>query len=91
MLIVVIRWVPLMHDSTYAGEMLLRAKLQGVDTWKNCEKGPASEAAFNLPFNGAPDVSWNARFEILVGPLCSGWWGRPVMRAAVFALSVQHF
>ncbi|EER07918.1 hypothetical protein Pmar_PMAR028911 [Perkinsus marinus ATCC 50983] len=48
-------WVPLMHDSTYAGEMLLRAKLQGVDTWKNCEKGPASEAAFNLPFNGAPD------------------------------------
>ncbi|KAF4743398.1 hypothetical protein FOZ62_030355, partial [Perkinsus olseni] len=48
-------WVPLMHDSQYAGEMLLRAKLQGVDTWKDREKGPASEAAVNLPFNGAPD------------------------------------
>ncbi|KAF4668103.1 hypothetical protein FOL47_003167 [Perkinsus chesapeaki] len=62
-------WVTLLHDGKYAGEMLLRAKLQGVDNWKDKQKGPASEAAVNLPFNGAPDsntANWESYNAMMV-------------------------
>ncbi|EER11145.1 hypothetical protein Pmar_PMAR020127 [Perkinsus marinus ATCC 50983] len=51
-------WIPLMHDNEYVGEMLVRVKLQGVDRWKDREKGPASEAVFNLPLNGYAEVHY---------------------------------